>query len=227
MFPRISYFQEFEEPTNGCCLPVPLFLAQVLKRTYCSSSSFIYYNIKHNVKCWSEGIDRQVALMNALPSHGEGLVKTAITCLQEMTKKEDLKVGESEGDICAFLQKLSAFLVVFPGKSSPWSFLCHKFEFWDAAEAVAIFEMLSHGISSCLSLTRKLVFSNIVDQVILSLGRFTLSTVFSIYLMFIPVTYLTSLRVMVWLFEAKYGFLAILPLLNLLIMVVWRVVRFL
>ncbi|CAM6113201.1 unnamed protein product [Calypogeia fissa] len=57
----------------------------------------------------------EVALMNALPSHAEGLVKSALTCLQDITSKDDLKVGEIEVGVSSFLRKLSAFLLVVPG----------------------------------------------------------------------------------------------------------------
>ncbi|KAL3681400.1 hypothetical protein R1sor_024356 [Riccia sorocarpa] len=56
----------------------------------------------------------EVALMNALPSHAESSVKSALTSLQDIGSKDDVKAGELE-DISVFLRKLSAFLVVMPG----------------------------------------------------------------------------------------------------------------
>ncbi|KAJ7530606.1 hypothetical protein O6H91_14G009800 [Diphasiastrum complanatum] len=58
----------------------------------------------------------EVALLNALFSHTEGLLKIAITSLQDIQVENDVKSGESE-DVISFLRKLLAFLIVVPGNS--------------------------------------------------------------------------------------------------------------
>lgn len=57
----------------------------------------------------------EVALQNALVSHTEGLLKTAISSLQEIQTNNELRsIGDEEG-IVVFVQKLAAFLIVVPG----------------------------------------------------------------------------------------------------------------
>eukprot|EP00249_Psilotum_nudum_P000286 c11225_g1_i2 orf=128-1468(+) len=57
----------------------------------------------------------EVALMNGLLSHVEGLTKSSITCLQEVQNVEEAKRKEieEEGFIC--IRKLCSFLVLVPG----------------------------------------------------------------------------------------------------------------
>ncbi|CAK9870815.1 unnamed protein product [Sphagnum jensenii] len=57
----------------------------------------------------------QAALMNAMLSHTEGLLKAALTCLQDVPSSRDLKAKEFEEGISSFLHELSSFLVVVPG----------------------------------------------------------------------------------------------------------------
>jgi hypothetical protein len=53
--------------------------------------------------------------MNAMLSHTEGLLKAALTCLQDVPSSRDLKPKEFEEGISSFLHELSSFLVVVPG----------------------------------------------------------------------------------------------------------------
>ncbi|XP_057871562.1 uncharacterized protein LOC131077967 isoform X1 [Cryptomeria japonica] len=68
----------------------------------------------------------EVALQNALLSHTEGLLKTAISCLQEIQNIDDLKDRELGEGIVAFIQKLSAFLIVLPGHPTQGAFYLLK-----------------------------------------------------------------------------------------------------
>ncbi|KAH9322310.1 hypothetical protein KI387_016949, partial [Taxus chinensis] len=68
----------------------------------------------------------EVALQNALLSHTEGLLKTAITCLQEIQSIDELRDGDLEEGIVAFIQKLSAFLIVVPGHPTLGAFFILK-----------------------------------------------------------------------------------------------------
>jgi len=68
----------------------------------------------------------EVALQNALVSHTEGLLKKAISSLQEIQSKDELRnIGDEEG-IVAFVQKLAAFLVVVPGHPTLGAFYLLK-----------------------------------------------------------------------------------------------------
>lgn len=68
----------------------------------------------------------EVALQNALVSHTEGLLTTAISCLQEIQSKDELcSMGDEEG-IVAFVQKLAAFLIVVPGHPTLGAFYLLK-----------------------------------------------------------------------------------------------------
>jgi len=68
----------------------------------------------------------EVALQNALVSHTEGLLKKAISSLQEIQSKDELRnIGDEEG-IVTFVQKLAAFLVVVPGHPTLGAFYLLK-----------------------------------------------------------------------------------------------------
>lgn len=64
----------------------------------------------------------EVAMMNALVSHAESLVKSSIACLQEIDKTEDAKNPGLENEILTLIQKLCSFLIVIPGHPEQGTF---------------------------------------------------------------------------------------------------------